>query len=73
MGGGKKIFLEKRHEVKEAWSSYKKSADLLGYKDKTPLVKGLQSMWAWAKTQPKREVKNMQYEINKGIYGYWKT
>ena len=30
-------------------------------------------MWEWAKTQPKREqFKWDNYEIEKGIYTYWK-
>ncbi len=72
MGGGDKEFLEPRHEVKEAWSTYQKSVDILGYKDNTSLIDGLGAMWNWAKNQPKRKVKNMNYEITKGLYGYWK-
>ena len=73
MGGGEKVFLEGRHEVKYAWSSYQKSVDLLGYKDKTTLREGLQSMWDWAKNQPQKAIKNMDYEIKKGLYEYWET
>ena len=72
MGGGEKVFLEGRHEVSEAWSSYQKSVDILDYKDNTTLHEGLSDMWAWAKTQPRRQVKNMDYEVEKGIYAFWK-
>ena len=44
-----------------------------GYKQSTTLKDGLIQMWEWAKTQPKREqFKWDNYEIEKGIYTYWK-
>jgi hypothetical protein len=30
-------------------------------------------MWDWAKFQPMRERIVFDYEVNKGIYDYWKT
>lgn len=73
MGGGTKVYLEKRHEVKHAYSTYKKSVDILGFMHKTNLENGLSSMWNWAKTQPKRNQFIWdKYEVEKGIYGYWK-
>lgn len=66
-------FVEARHEVKEAYSSWSKSEKLLNYKYKTTLQEGLREMWVWAKKQPKREVKIWdQYEIERGLYAYWK-
>lgn len=65
--------VEARHEVKWAVPTYQKSIDLLGFEEKTSLEEGLRNMWEWAKAQPKREQyvwKN--YEINNGIYSYWK-
>jgi UDP-glucose 4-epimerase len=41
--------VEPRHEVQQAWSTWGKSVELLGYEDKTPLVDGLMRMWKWAK------------------------
>lgn len=73
MGYGKKVYLEERHEVKYAWSTWKKSQDILFYEDKTSLKNGLTEMWNWAKTQPNRIQKKWDsYEVEKGIYSYWK-
>lgn len=73
MGNAKFEFLEQRHEVKNAFSTHERSVELLGYKDSTSLKEGLTVMWEWAKTQPKRPRKEWDsYEIEKGIYGFWK-
>lgn len=67
------VYLEKRHEVHYAVPSYKKSVELLGYKQTTQLPEGMAKMWEWAQQQPKREQFIWPaYEINKGIYSYWK-
>jgi len=29
-------------------------------------------MFKWAMSQPKREVKNIPYEVTKDIYSFWK-
>lgn len=64
---------ESRHEVKHAVPSYEKSIDILGFEDKTSLRDGLKKMWEWAKNQPdKPQYKWENYEINKGLYSYWK-
>lgn len=74
MGGGTKIYLEKRHEVKHAYSTYQKSIDILKFKHKTNLEEGLVDMWNWAVKQPKRSQFIWdKYEVEKGIYNYWKT
>lgn len=74
MGGGSKIYLEKRHEVKYAWSTYEKSVRLLDYEDSTPLREGLRIMWEWAEQQPKRTQKIWdRYEVEKNLYSFWKT
>ena len=73
MGGGTLSYKEKRYEVKNAYSSYQKSIDLLGYNDKTSLIDGLTTMWNWVKTQPNRVSKGFdQYELDKGLYSFWK-
>lgn len=74
MGGGTKIYMEKRHEVKHAYSTYQKSVDILGFNHKTNLEEGLKDMWDWAIKQPKRSqfIWN-NYEVEKGIYNFWKT
>jgi len=73
MGGGKKVYLEQRHEVKDAWVSHEKIKNLLNFKNSTDLKTGLTKMWKWANSQPKRERKLWSsYELDKGIYDFWK-
>lgn len=73
MGGGKVVHLENRHEVKHSIPTWQKSEDLLGFKHTTTLEAGLQQMWIWAQQQPKRgRFVWPQYELDKGIYTYWK-
>ena len=50
-----------------------KSKKILGYKQTTDLRESLIKMWEWAKKQPNRpQYKWKNYEIEKGIYSYWK-
>ena len=68
------VYLEPRHETKYAWSTWDKSVKLLDFKHKIDLEEGLTKMWEWAKKQPNRERFIWpKYELNKGIYDYWKT
>jgi UDP-glucose 4-epimerase len=68
------VYLEGRHEVKHAYSTFEKSIKLLGFEDKTSLKDGLQQMWNWVKEQSEREQKKWeQYEITKQVYSYWKV
>lgn len=70
---GEFVYREKRHEVKDAYPTSKKSEELLGYVDKTSLKDGLTKMWEWAKQQPNRErFKWSKYEIPNGLYSYWR-
>jgi UDP-glucose 4-epimerase len=65
--------LEPRYEIKHAIPSYKKSIDLLKYKETTSLEEGLREMWEWAKTQPNRKQYIWEnYEITDNLYSYWK-
>lgn len=69
----KVVHLEERYEVKHAIPSFQKSVDILGYVENVTLYDGCKKMWEWAKTQPHRErFKWPFYEIEKGIYSYWK-
>lgn len=71
--GGSVIYKEERHEAKHCFPTYQKSIDLLDYKDSTPLKDGLIKMWEWAQKQPRREMFIWdKYEINKGLYSFWK-
>ena len=69
----KSQYLEQRHEVKYAWSTWDKSVDMLGFEHKIDLEEGLTRMWEWANEQPKRKrFFWSNYELTKGIYGFWK-
>ena len=67
------VFMEARHEVKHSIPTYQKSVDILGFEHKTNLETGLTEMWKWAKQQPMRErFVWPSYELEKGIYSFWK-
>ena len=67
-------YLEQRHEVKYAWSTWDKSVDMLEFEHRIDLEEGLTKMWAWAQKQPKRNrFVWSNYELDKGIYEYWKS
>ena len=73
-GNTKIVLLEKRHEVKYAYSTWEKSEELLDYQETTDLKTGLQKMWTWAKDQPQKQQKRWDhYEITKDMYSYWKS
>ena len=70
----KPLYLEARHETKYAWATWKKSTDLLDFKHNVDLEEGITKMWKWAQQQPNRERYVWpKYELNKGIYKYWKS
>ena len=73
IGSGNIVHLEPRHEVKHSIPTYQKSIDLLGFEYKTDMKEGLTQMWEWAKEQPMRErFVWPEYELDKGIYSFWK-
>ena len=73
IGAGVAVHHEARHEVKHSIPTYQKSIDILGFQHKTNLREGLTEMWKWAQTQPTRErFVWPSYELDKGIYSYWK-
>jgi len=70
----KPVYLEPRHESKYAWATWDKSIELLGFEHKVNLEEGVGKMWEWAKKQPNRERYVWpEYELNKGLYEYWKS
>ena len=74
VGGGEVKYFEGRHEVKHSIPTWQKSIDLLDFEHKTNLKEGLTKMWEWVKTQPVRERFVWPfYELDKGIYSFWKT
>ena len=73
VGRGNKKYCEQRHEVKYAYSTHKKSENLLDFKMNVHLEEGLTKMWEWAQKQPTRQRKKWEkYELDIGIYDYWK-
>ena len=73
IGEGNIVHLEPRHEVKHSIPTHQKSVDILGFEHKTSLKEGLTEMWEWAKQQPMRErFVWPSYELEKGIYSFWK-
>ena len=67
------IHLEARHEVKHSIPTFQKSVEILGFEHKTDLEEGLSKMWEWAKQQPMRERFVWPfYELEKGLYSFWK-
>ena len=50
-----------------------KSIDILGFIHKTDLKDGLSKMWEWAKDVPMKERFVWDtYEVEKGLYSFWK-
>jgi UDP-glucose 4-epimerase len=74
IGDGEVVHKEARHEVKHSIPTWQKSVDILGFDHTTNLREGLTEMWEWAQKQPKRDrFVWPTYELDKGIYSYWKT
>lgn len=63
---------EARHEVKHAYCDHTKAKTVLDFKDETNLQELIDNMFVWAMKQPNRKVKDMDYEVTKDIYDYWK-
>lgn len=73
INNGEVVYKEARHEVKHSIPTFQKSIDILGFEHKTTLKDGLAKMWEWAQKQPKRDRFIWEnYEIEKGIYSFWK-
>lgn len=70
----KDIHLQRRNEVKHAVPDPTHSIELFGYTDKVSFEEGVQKMWSWVKLE--RKVKEWYewdtFELDKGIYSYWK-
>ena len=66
-------YFEPRTEVKHAFCNHNKAKQLLDFKDETNIEKTIEEMFLWAVKQPTREVKNMDYEIEKNMYSFWRN
>lgn len=68
------VHLEPRHEVKRAIPDPSRSIRLLGYNDVVSFEEGIRRMWDWVRLENK--VKDWYvwdtFELDKGIYKYWK-
>lgn len=64
-------YSEPRHEVKHAYCDHSKAIDDLEFIDNTNVRSLISEMFDWAKNQPIREVRTMNYEVNKDLYKYW--
>lgn len=64
--------VEGRMEVKDAYCNHDKAKQMLDFKDNTNIETTIRDMFTWAKEQPVREVKKMDYEVDKNIYSFWK-
>lgn len=63
---------ENRYEVKHSRCNHDKAKSELKFVDKTNLYNLVENMITWAVKQPIRNIKNMDYEIDKNLYSYWK-
>ncbi len=66
------LHTEPRHEVKDAFCNHSKAKKYLNFEDNTNIESTIREMFAWAKNQPVRETKKMEYEVEKNIYSFWK-
>jgi len=67
-----RAYLEKRQEVHSAYCDHTKAQKLLNFYDNTDLEKTMDAMFKWAISEPERPIKYMDYEIEKGMYSFWK-
>lgn len=66
-------YLEPRIEVKHATSDHSLVKNILGFRDETDLVRLIMDMFTSAESQiPFKPYKNMNYEITKNMYSFWK-
>ena len=64
---------EPRTEAKHAYCNHDKAKSLLGFQDNTVLSEMIEEMFIWGLHQPNRSIKNMNYEVEKNIYSFWKN
>lgn len=67
-----KTHLEARHEVHTAYCDHTKAKEMLGFRDETDLKATMAEMLSWAESQPRREPRKMRYEVEKGLYSFWR-
>ena len=67
-----KVHLEKRNEVHTAYCDHTKARELLGFDDQTDLKQTVRRMFSWAIEQKPNPIRDMNYEIEKNMYSFWK-
>lgn len=65
------VHMQARDEVALMWCNHDKAKKLLNFEDKTDLYSLISETWDWAVQIKPKEVKYMDYEIDKGMYSYW--
>lgn len=66
------VHMPPRFEVKHAFCDHTKAKQVLSFDDQTALDEIVSKMFIWALDQTNKNIKNIPYEINKGLYEYWK-
>lgn len=66
------VHMPPRFEVKHAFCDHTKAKQALSFDDQTALDEIVSKMFVWALGQTNKNIKNIPYEINKGLYEYWK-
>lgn len=66
------VHLEPRNEVHQSYCDHSKAKEQLGFRDDTDFESLIAEMFIWASKQPQRQVKMMNYEIEKNLYSFWK-
>lgn len=66
------VHFEARHEARFAFCNHDKAKKLLGFRDGTDFEQVVNKMFDWALSQPDHPVKNMNYELEKNIYSFWR-
>ena len=54
------------------WCNHDKAKQILGFVDSTNLYSLIDETWEWVKKIKPKPIKTMNYEIEKGMYSYWK-
>ena len=62
-----------RDEVHTAYCNHEKAKKLLGFFDDTNIENLVEIMFDWARTQPQRPSKGLSFEIQEGVYEYWRN
>tara|TARA_Y100000356_G_scaffold26530_1_gene18730 strand:- start:41 stop:1030 length:990 start_codon:yes stop_codon:yes gene_type:complete len=68
---GRVEHVEPRNEVKHAFCDHEKAKKELDFFDNTDIETLIEEMFTWAGQIEPKEVKSIDYEVDKGVYSYW--